>query len=1704
MQQLQQELSELINQQGQVQDIHSTLTRNSASNSIIREETLQNYLISESKESQENLKHIIQKSKIDYLCKLQSTFTSSEQEQELAEYIKDFKNNFGYLGSDQNSHVWQILQSLNELQSVNSGLSFITDKNPIQNGGLIFSLLKSAFNLYHKINLVNIFESQASEDKNLKLQLDEQMIETIWDSVIVNGSNNKKTVYFLNLEFLNPSQIIFIAKLQKHLNNLKNEAQIPNIVIYSDDILASQLKEQIKPQLEIVLEFKRMPQKIQYVQNAILSQKSKMDLIEQLIIDALKKYKQTLLRFDVLIFVKNIEESKYLQQHYLNLIKEKLNIIDLTDIEVNEEESKFYLEDFKKNWEKQLVEKKIKEKELKIQQEKEQQAKKIEEELALERERQRKIEEDKNKIFDEEKKLIKEKINQQQVQQIPDVHPLQQINQDELNIPPFPAVPEIQQQQLNLQEIQINQNQEQEIQLQKVQREEEMVKEEEEQKRKEEELMVKEEEERKRIEEEEVRKIREDEENIKLKQLQEEEERKRREEEEIKLKEDEEIKRKQDEENKLKQEEEERQKDIQQYNEDLNKQINKNKQNLYKANEFNIFIAKSYKQLKHHNLDNVIIQIDTGEAFKVYFMDTIFDQIPVVSSKITREEAIKRERLIGNTKSCEIHRLYEKKEFLRLQKRDFLNLINLEQYKAFSEIQNEKCPQKQAIRILLQIMINLSENWFSCSSEVGAHISILWSRMGDIFSVHNQLLVSQTDDLYLACQNLNLQNILEKNQVNSNQYDKIVYKMLNIQKVLNIKEDPVKILQKLEATKFSELVQQVAIEKYWKNLCVYSGHRRLGFRHFESAKMLNYAEISSMNLIQERPFLIIPLQLQINSKNQYEIKQCLAIDHPFLLENAPSQFIEKHQLRLLKRQSLNLHEIEYFGISDALFQYFEDNNQIIKDMENKFDCYYEPNHHMDTITIHSDASQKEKLEKHFNNLLQEAQKILSEEVMEISHGNNCILKIQKGGTIKEVTILQNEHIFIVDNLPLNVKEQDVINLFEEYGDIVQVKFFTDPTLKNVEEKSISAEVLVAETEDSKFFVETFNQIEFQDRVLQLRLKNHSYQIHQDNNSTRYHNIFRWQTWKSKQTGRIEFLDESSVQSFMKLVQNKLIVDGKEIKAEQDKNFNKTVILSGLQKCTDEETLKSCLIPELQKNIVRINVDRIADVDRGISKTSLIFALNKIYKEQHQISWVRRKDHGIVEAKICFSKNYLYKMNTYYERFNSKPDILGQQKLYVQRNYIETFNYDLKMMNVVQMILKGNQELVQMQQKNEIKLKEKIVRPIPSKQEFIVILKCNDETHFNKAKGIMQALLQSKLLDLRNVKLDLASLFDEEDQVDYSQLFTEIGQKKLKEIESKYPVFFKINLIKEEVRVFCTDAIYDLINKDVEYFLRQSVRVKIPISGKNIRNILGIDGRGLEEFKNKTNICKIQLDYISKDIYMEGNSKQVDQAKNALLALLEEKNSQACLNNMPYSYEDCQVCSDTIVTGYRLQGCGHKFCLSCIMFVIDNSLGDVNSLPIKCPFCSQAIIMKDIKTLMSEDQIQKMTRMSLNHYIQNNFQEFSFCVNENCKSIHSSKLTKYTCYECKKTYCSKCAAEYHFGMTCTVYQETEAKNIEFLIKEGARKCPNCGVYIIRIDGCYRVECRRCNQHICWKDNCMKFFATSSECYNHLDENHGGYW
>lgn len=71
-------------------------------------------------------------------------------------------------------------------------------------------------------------------------------------------------------------------------------------------------------------------------------------------------------------------------------------------------------------------------------------------------------------------------------------------------------------------------------------------------------------------------------------------------------------------------------------------------------------------------------------------------------------------------------------------------------------------------------------------------------------------------------------------------------------------------------------------------------------------------------------------------------------------------------------------------------------------------------------------------------MIDEARKELIEEVIDFPHGKNSIIRIEKGGIIKEIVILENEHVFIIEGLPADTKEKELIDLCSEYGEALHV------------------------------------------------------------------------------------------------------------------------------------------------------------------------------------------------------------------------------------------------------------------------------------------------------------------------------------------------------------------------------------------------------------------------------------------------------------------------------------------------------------------------------------------------------------------------------------------------------------------------------------------------------------------------------------------
>jgi hypothetical protein len=93
-------------------------------------------------------------------------------------------------------------------------------------------------------------------------------------------------------------------------------------------------------------------------------------------------------------------------------------------------------------------------------------------------------------------------------------------------------------------------------------------------------------------------------------------------------------------------------------------------------------------------------------------------------------------------------------------------------------------------------------------------------------------------------------------------------------------------------------------------------------------------------------------------------------------------------------------------------------------------------------------------------------------------------------------------------------------------------------------------------------------------------------------------------------------------------------------------------------------------------------------------------------------------------------------------------------------------------------------------------------------------------------------------------------------------------------------------------------------------------------------------------------------------------------------------------------------------------------------------------------------------------------------------------------------------DCKTRYCVDCKAEWHENTTCEKYQEwaVENKNADALsmnaiLKTGAKPCPFCKVWIVRIDGCSHMVCRNCKNQFQWDsltDNTRRHaFQTAGE-------------
>jgi hypothetical protein len=222
-------------------------------------------------------------------------------------------------------------------------------------------------------------------------------------------------------------------------------------------------------------------------------------------------------------------------------------------------------------------------------------------------------------------------------------------------------------------------------------------------------------------------------------------------------------------------------------------------------------------------------------------------------------------------------------------------------------------------------------------------------------------------------------------------------------------------------------------------------------------------------------------------------------------------------------------------------------------------------------------------------------------------------------------------------------------------------------------------------------------------------------------------------------------------------------------------------------------------------------------------------------------------------------------------------------------------------------------------------------------------------------------------------------------------------------------------------------------------------------------------------------------------------------------------------------EGCPVCF-TYQDGPVSLSCGHIYCKDCLVSQCDSA----TSFPLRCVArvgdvdCGQVIAMGLLRTVLPEDNLQKLFESSLSTYIKVRPDDYRNCPTPNCTNIYhvykgkhkdlkqqpkpgvEAPIPTFHCPTCLSCTCTRCGQATHSPNSCFWAVDVAHGGLN-LLKQWKKKnhvhdCPKCKTPIQKSEGCNHIMCAACKIHICWF--CMELFEIADACYQHMEVTHAG--
>ncbi|KAB2008594.1 hypothetical protein ES319_D10G109800v1 [Gossypium barbadense] len=288
---------------------------------------------------------------------------------------------------------------------------------------------------------------------------------------------------------------------------------------------------------------------------------------------------------------------------------------------------------------------------------------------------------------------------------------------------------------------------------------------------------------------------------------------------------------------------------------------------------------------------------------------------------------------------------------------------------------------------------------------------------------------------------------------------------------------------------------------------------------------------------------------------------------------------------------------------------------------------------------------------------------------------------------------------------------------------------------------------------------------------------------------------------------------------------------------------------------------------------------------------------------------------------------------------------------------------------------------------------------------------------------------------------------------------------------------------------------------------ESKQLEVRLRGRGLppdmmKEVVKKFGPDLHGLKEKLPGAEFTLNTRHHIISICGNKEMKQKVEEIVLQIAEAGRDLAVRSDSEVS---CPICLCEVEDGYRLEGCSHFFCRSCLVEQCESAIKNLDSFPLCCAQqgCKAPILLTDLKSLLSTEKLEELFRASLGAFVVSSGGAYRFCPSPDCPSVYrvagpETVGEPFVCGACYAETCTRCHLEYHPYLSCEKYREFKEDPDMSLKewckgKEQVKTCPVCGYTIEKIDGCNHVECK-CGRHVCWV--CLEFFSSSDDCYGHL--------